>query len=189
MNSASYDAIYGYIMNIIKTIKRRNLMNTLANHPRLLHGLIRFGLYMPLLPLTNKIKQNLSKGVNLDLKDLLNPPNGDGLQPTGDGLLPASDMEDIPFGSMFHAKDLDLTDLGGQVSWVAPADRAQVSQYVVYLAEACQDREYVQFYCTVQFRSFARGERHQVTWAHQFWLFRIVPNHGPNLPYQLQISC
>ncbi|CAK9114759.1 unnamed protein product [Durusdinium trenchii] len=39
----------------------------------------------------------------------------------------------------FVDDDLDLTDLGGQVSWVAPADRAQVSQYVVYLAEACQD--------------------------------------------------
>ena len=37
-------------------------------------------------------------------------------------------------------QDLDLTDLGGSLTWLKPSqDTAQVESYVTYLAEACQD--------------------------------------------------
>ncbi|CAL1129524.1 unnamed protein product [Cladocopium goreaui] len=53
--------------------------------------------------------------------------------------LAISDTSASVSGIDFVDDDLDLTNLGGSLTWLKPTNAAQVESYVAYLAEACQD--------------------------------------------------
>jgi hypothetical protein len=57
--------------------------------------------------------------------------------------------EPLHLSPIWSPKDLDLTNLGGSLTWLKPTNAAQVESYVAYLAEACQDRR---FPCRRRFR-------------------------------------
>ena len=58
------------------------------------------------------------------------------VEQTTPAFLPVVDTEATVSGILFPDYDLDLTDVGGVVSWTAPQDTSQVTYYVIYMAEA-----------------------------------------------------